>query len=410
MRSQSSSKVISRKIISGKLIGALLLGAFALALSSGPASAQLTITSEELAELVEEATAVAAAGNYAEAIAAMRRAAQVDGITAAERTFTQQSILAYLVSARQYTNALAHVERMIANGTGNRNDNLTSALQLSLNVGNQGKAEQYANQLGRTGDIAIFSAQAAFERDDFAECIRLAAPLARGNRPQKGILDLLSACYFENQDFAGQRQYLELVALHYPSAAAWDGLLRNVRRTVNGLDDEQDLHILRLRLLTENFTRPQDYSEMAQLAILSNIPGEAQSVMARAEEAEMAGGERAVRLATMTTERVATHQAQMAGAVSAAPADATGFVGMKLGQAYNSYGQYEEAEAALRAALEKNLTGVNLQLAQIALGRALLGLGENQAAAAEFAKVEGYADNNTNAVIARLWSIYARQA
>ena len=47
---------------------------------------------------------------------------------------------------------------------------------------------------------------------------------------------------------------------------------------------------------------------------------------------------------------------------------------------------------------------------QIALGRALLGQGENQAAAAEFAKVEGYADNNANAVIARLWSIYARQA
>jgi hypothetical protein len=49
-------------------------------------------------------------------------------------------------------------------------------------------------------------------------------------------------------------------------------------------------------------------------------------------------------------------------------------------------------------------------LAQIALGRALLGKGENQAAAAEFAKVEGYADNNANAVIARLWSIYVRQA
>ena len=111
-----------------------------------------------------------------------------------------------------------------------------------------------------------------------------------------------------------------------------------------------------------------------------------------------------------TEQRVATHQGQMAGAVSSAQSDATGYVGIKLGQAYNSYEQYEEAEAVVRAALEKDLTGVNLQLAQIALGRALLGQGDTQAATPEFNKVEGYADNNANGVIARLWSIYARQA
>ena len=111
MRSQSSSKLIT-----GKLLGALLLGASAFALSSGPANAQLTITSEDLAEPVQAAQAAAAAGNYAEAIAAMGRAAQVDGITGAERSFTQQSILAYMVQARQYTNALAQVERMISAG------------------------------------------------------------------------------------------------------------------------------------------------------------------------------------------------------------------------------------------------------------------------------------------------------
>jgi tetratricopeptide (TPR) repeat protein len=400
MRSQTTSK----------LIGALLFGVSALALSSVPASAQLEITSPELAEPVQEATDAAAAGDYAAAIAAMRRAAQVGGISGAEMAFTQQSILAYMVQSRQYTNALAQVESMLANGHGNRNENLESALRLSLNVGNQAKAEQYANQLGRPGDIAIFSAQAAFDRMDYAECIRLAAPLARVNNPGRGVLELLSACYFENQDLLGQRPILELIALHYPSETVWDALLRNVRRTVNGLDDEQQLHILRLRHLTGNFTRPQDFSELAQLAIISNFPGEAQSILEAAEEAEMSEGDRSARLVSMTTERVATHQTQMAGAVTAAQSDATGFVGMKLAQAYNSYGQYEEAEAAARAALGKGLTGVNLQLAQIALGRALLGQGENQEAAAEFNKVEGYADNNANGVIARLWSIYARTA
>jgi tetratricopeptide (TPR) repeat protein len=405
MRSHNVSKLIT-----GKLVGALFLGVSVIAVASSPASAQITITSEALAEPVTEAQEAAAANNFTAAIAAMRRAAQVEGITAAERSFIQQSILAYMVSARQYQNALTQVESMLANGQGNRNQNLESALRLSLNVGDQAKAERYANDLGRPGDIAIFSAQAAYDRMNFDECIRVAAPLARANRPAKGVLDLLSACHFAKDDFTGQRPILELIALHYPSAEAWDALLRNVRRTVNGLDDEQELHILRLRLLTENFTRPQDYSEMAQLAIISNYPGEAQRILTLAEEAEMAEGERAARLVAMTNERVATHQGQMAGAVTAAQGDATGYVGVKLAQAYNSYEQYEEAEAAARAALAKNPTGVNLQLAQIALGRALLGKGENEAAAAEFGKVEGYDDNSANAVIARLWSIYARTA
>lgn len=397
-----------RSQMTSKLVGVLFLGMSALALSIGTASAQLTITSEELGETVQEAQAAAAAGNYAEAITIFRRAAEIDDISAAELAFTHQSVLAYLVQTRQYTNALTQVRSMIANGIGNNNENLNAALQMSLNLGDLASAQNYANQLGRGGDIAIFTAEAAFQRDDFQECIRLATPLATGNQPPKGVLDLLSACYFESQDFLGQRQYLELVALHYPSDQAWNGLLSNVRRTVSGLSDEQELHILRLRLETGNFTRPQDFSEMAQLAIISNLPGEAQRVLAVAEESDMTEGDRSARLVTMTTERVAIHQAQMTGAVAAAQADTTGFVGMKLGQAYNSYEQFEEAEASARGALEMGPTGVNLQLAQIALGRALLGQGENQAAATEFDQVEGYAINNANAVIARLWSIYAR--
>jgi hypothetical protein len=378
-------------------------------MSAGTASAQeLRITSEALAEPVQAAQAAAAANNWTDAIAAMRRAGNVAGITAAERAFIQQSILAYMVSARQYQQALAQVESMIAGNIGNRNQNLESALRLSLNVGNTAKAEQYANQLGRPGDIAIFSAQAAYDRMAYDECIRLATPLATGNAA-KGVLDLLSACYFAKNDFIGQRPILEQIAARFPSMEAWDALLRNVSRTVTGMDDEQQLHIARLHLLTETFTRPQDYSEMAQLAIIANLPGEAQYVLQVAEENEMSEGERSARLVTMTTERVATNQSQLQGAVSSAPAEPTGFTSMKVAQAYNSYQMYAEAEAAARDAVSK-ASGVPLQLALIELGRALLGQGEGQAAAAEFSKVESTGPNDANAVIARLWSIYARQA
>lgn len=393
-----------------KLVGALLFGATALALSAETASAQVTITREEVAEPVQEAQAAAAAGNYNEAIAALRRANQVDGITGAERAFIQQTILAYMVQSRQYSNALTQVESMLANNIGNRNDNLESALRLSLNVGNTAKAEQYANQLGRPGDIAIFAAQADYDQMDYDGCIQKATPLARANRPQKGVLDLLSACYFAKDDFAGQRPILEMLALHYPSAEAWDALLRNVGRTVTGMNDEQQLHIQRLRLLTDNFTTPQDYSQMAQLAIIAKYPGESQHVLQLAEENDMSEGERSARLANMTNEQVTTNRAQLAAAADRAASDATGFTDMRLAQYYNSYQEYENAEASARAALEKGVTGVNLQLTLIALGRALIGQGEGQAAATELNKVEGYDQNDPNAVIARLWSIYARNA
>ena len=398
-----------RSHTTSKLIGALLLGAAAFVSTSIPAQAQLEITNPALATPVQEATTAAAAGNYTAAIAAMRRAEQVAGISGAERSFIQQSILSYMVQARQYQPALTQVEAMIAGNVGNRNQNLESALRLSLNLGNTAKAEEYARQLGRTGDIAVFTAQAAYDRGDHDECIRLATPLARVNTAQKGVLDLLSACYFAKDDFAGQRPILEQIALHYPTPEAWDALLRNVRRSVTGLNDEQSLEISRLRLLTGGFKTPAEYSEMAQLAIIANYPGEAKRVLDLAAEAMMLEGERSTRLINMTNDRATTHQAQMAGAVTSAAADATGFVSMKLGQAYLSYQQFDEAEAAFRSAIAKGVTGANLQISQIGLGHALLGKGDNAGAVQQFNAVEGYADGNANAVIARLWSIYARQ-
>jgi tetratricopeptide (TPR) repeat protein len=392
-----------------KLIGALLLGAVALVSTAGPASAQLEITNPDLAAPVQEATTAATAGNYTAAIAAMRRAEQVAGITGAERAFIQQSILAYLVQARQYPQALTQVEAMLAANIGNRNQNLESALRLSLNTGNTAKAEQYAQQLGRPGDIAIFSAQAAYDRGDHDECIRLATPLAAGNQPAQGVLQLLSACYFAKQDVPGQRRILEQLALHYPTPEIWDALMRNVRNSFRGLNDEQSLELARIDLATGGFSTPTDYSEMAQLAIIAQYPGEAHHVLELANEAGLLEGERSQRLITMTDERMAIHQGQMANAVTGAANDPTGFVAMKLGQAYLSYQQYDEAEAALRSAIQKGVTGENLQMTQIALGRALLGKGDTAGAVQQFNAVEGYNDNNANAVIARLWSIYARQ-
>jgi hypothetical protein len=392
-----------------KLIGALLFGASALIFSAGTASAQLTITSEALAEPVQAAQAAAAANNWNDAIAAMRRAAQVPGITGAERAFIQQSILAYMVSGRQYQAALQQVQSMLQGNIGNRNQNLESALRLALNVGNQSLAEQYANDLGRPGDIAIFSAQAAYDRMDYDECIRLARPLAGGNAA-RGVLDLLSACYFAKDDFTGQRPILEQIAARFPSQEAWDALLRNVGRTVTGMSDEQRLQIQRLRQLTGNFMTPADYSGMAELAIITNFPGDALYALQLAEENEMSQGERGTRLLNTTNERVATNRAQLEAAIGRMQSDDTGFIAMKVAQAYNSYQEYAEAEAAARLAIQKGATGVNLQLALIELGRALVGQGDGQAAAAEFRKVEGYDQNDANAVIARLWSIYAAQA
>lgn len=388
-------------------IGAALVAAAGfVSLQPAYAGAALTITKPELAAPIQEAQTAAARNDYAAAIAAMRRAEGIAGISAAERTFIHQSILAYYTQAKQYQQALTTVEAMIAANEGNRNENLRTALQLSLNLNNTAKAQQYASQLGETGNMALYLAQSQFQTGNYRGCIQTATPLLQQGRPSRDLLNLLQACYDRAGDAAGRRRILEQLVLNYPSADAWGNLITLTRQSQSGLTDEHQMELLRLRLLTGNIKTAAEYSEMAQLALLVGYPGEAKMVYEAAAKANMLEGERSTRLLGLINQRIADDRPAMSALTQQAPAEPTGMADLKLGRSLVNYGMNAEAETALRRAIQKNRLGADLEAAKVALGRALLAQDKTQPAINAFNSV---AQNSSYSGISRLWSIHARQ-
>ena len=102
---------------------------FTLSLTS--AHAQLAIISEAVAELIENARRAASEENYSAAIEQLRMAEVAPNITQKENAFVQQSILAYMVRGQNYAGALEQVKTMIADGVGNRSQNIHTCLRLS---------------------------------------------------------------------------------------------------------------------------------------------------------------------------------------------------------------------------------------------------------------------------------------
>ena len=133
---------------------ALMLGvAAAVALSFGsstPANsaAAIKIENKALAEAINGAQADAKAGRYGDALA---KAKVADGISGKPAGLTQQihqMIVAYAVQAKDYSAALAQLDKMIAANEGDKKKNLGQAVGIAFQMGNQQRAMGYVNDLG----------------------------------------------------------------------------------------------------------------------------------------------------------------------------------------------------------------------------------------------------------------------
>jgi lipopolysaccharide biosynthesis regulator YciM len=387
------------------IAGAILGGAVAFC---GTAYAAQTITNRAVGVPLQAAVEAQKAGNTGVCIAKAQEADKVAGKSAYESTVINQLITACAIQAGNNQLALTMLDKMIAAGQGNKTENLKQAMNISLRMKNNAKAQQYLNQLGGAGgNAALLMGQAQYQAGNYDEAIRLARPMLQQGTPSKDLLELLSAAYYKKGDEANRRLMLEQLTLHYPSAEYWHNLLQ-MARNQKGLNDEQQLQIMRLRLLVGDIKTGTEFSEMAQLAIIAGYPAEAKAVLMKASEAKQLEGlgERGQRLVNLTAQRVAADEKQLAAMQAQAPAAAAGDAEVKLGKVLLSYDKAADAEKAIRAGIAKGKL-TDEAGAKIALGRALLAQGKKQDAVRQFNAVPR---NSDQAAIARLWSIYAQRA
>ncbi|HWE22828.1 MAG TPA: hypothetical protein VG496_02695, partial [Myxococcales bacterium] len=170
------------------------------------------------------------------------------------------------------------------------------------------------------------------------------------------------------------------------------------------------LQTYRLMSEVDVLKNPDDYTEMAQLALEAGSPGEAQRVLekgfAKGVFADQRSKDRNQRLLESAKKSAAADQQTLAKVEKEADAAPNGMKSVGLGLAYLGYGQYDKATDAISRGLAKGGVKDEAQ-ARLLLGIAQLKAGHKDDATKSFHAVKG---DPSLERLANLWTLHARQA
>jgi tetratricopeptide (TPR) repeat protein len=197
---------------------------------------------------------------------------------------------------------------------------------------------------------------------------------------------------------------------YYPQPQYWENLTDIYRRKTTS--DRVTLGFYRLMSEAGVLKEKGDFVEMSQLAIEAGVPGEAEATMQKGIESGVLKSDdkteqgRFTRLLDAAKKQSASDRASLAQQAKDAEKAAQGQASVGLGQAYLSYGMYDEAIAAIQAGLKKGSV-TDADEAQVSLGIAQLKKGQKDAARQTFKAIKG---DSKWADLAGLWALRTYQA
>ncbi|HVO48038.1 MAG TPA: tetratricopeptide repeat protein, partial [Steroidobacteraceae bacterium] len=290
--------------------------------------------------------------------------------------------------------------------------------QVNYQLKNYDKAIEFGNRAIKSGtaddEMMTLVGQAYYLKGDWKgtqkfEDNLIEQQVKAGKTPKSETLQIaLSACVKLNDADCTTKQ-LERLVTYYPKTEYWAQLLatlHNERQT----SDRATMQLYRLMLEVDVLKEPNDFNEMAQLAIEQGSPGEAQHVLEKGFEKNVFTDARQQdknkRLLETAKKAAATDLAILAKVQQDADAAPTGDKNVGVGLAYLGYQQYDKAADNLSKGLGKG--GVkNEAEARLLLGIAQLKGGHKDEAVKAFKAVKG--DPNLER-LANLWTLHARQA
>ena len=372
---------------------ALLLGSATLAgaviLTSAPAAAAVRAA---VGKPLQEAISLLNQKNYAAAKAKVSEAEAVANKTAEE------------------TSTIAQVKNAIAINSGD-----TATPQgAKAKFANDYNARKFkdviadGDALKKNGVLDASSmqiiAQAYFESGDKAGCEKYIKN--NFSSPGDTTLELLMRCAYDAGDDDTQRQALETLVAHTGKPEYWTNLLK-LSEHAQGMRDADTLSVYRLKLLTGTISGKDEYFLLAQLALQLGFAPEAQAVIVKGQAAvKELNDARTNKLLDLAKGQAAADVANLSKNLAAANAAPQGDALIKIGEDQWGQGKAKDAIATIQAGLKKPLTDKNH--ATIILGMAYLGAGQKADAVKTFDSVKGPAGDK-NAMIAHLWSLYARR-
>lgn len=285
---------------------------------------------------------------------------------------------------------------------------------------NYDKAIDYGNRAIKGGyaddDINTIVGQSYYLKGDWKNTLKFYQPIVdadikAGHTPKDQTLQLvMSACVkLEDQDCTTHA--LERLVTFYPKTEYWKDLLYTLQqdRTLTQ-SDKNTLQLFRLMSEVDVLSRPDDYTEMAQIALDQGSPGEAQHILEKGFQkgvfADQRSKDKNQRLLDTAKKAAAADQAQLPKIEADADKAPTGDKDVGVGLAYLGYGQYDKAVDLLNKGLAKG--GVKSEAeARLLLGIAQLKAGHKDDAVKSFKAVKG---DPALERMANLWSLHAKQA
>ena len=402
--------------------GAALIAAAAL-VSATPAFAAegKQTNSAKLAKPLKEAHDDLNAKKYADAIAKLKEAEGMAGKTPYDQHLINDMLGFAYARIQNYAEAAKAWEAELDDGFTPQSEVPTRVRQLAeanYQIKNYDKAIEFGNRAVKGGfadeELKTLVGQAYYLKGDWKNTLRFEEGLVEekiknGQTPKSESLQLmLSACVKLN-DSACETRALEKIVTYYPKPDYWYQLLFTMRQQTSG-NDANTLQTYRLMSEVDVLKSPEDYTEMAQLALEAGSPGEAQHILEKGIAKGVFTDPRAKaknqRLLESAKKAAATDQANLPKMEKDADAAPNGAKNVGVGLAYLGYGQYDKAVDEISKGLAKG--GLrNESEARLLLGIAQLKAGHKEDATKSFHAVKG---DPSLERLANLWSLHAKQA
>jgi tetratricopeptide (TPR) repeat protein len=403
--------------------GVLLAGAVGMGYH-GAAQAQAQgkpAVSKAVAKPLKAAQEAMEARRYPEALARLREVQAIQGKSAYDQYLLDEMLGYIAVRTKDYAEAARALEAGLNSPYFDRSEaaqRINALAQVNYALKNYDKSIEYGNRAVKAGsaddELYTLVAQAYYLKGDNRGTKRFVESyvdelMKRGTSPKEQYLQLIMSACTKLNDTGCVTETLERLVAYYPKTEYWQNLLYSLFQAKDQTDKSM-LHLYRLASEVDVLKRPEDYTEMAQLAIEQGSPGEAARILEKGFQKKIFPDARSQdknkRLLASAKQRAAADLAGLSKVDRDAAADGTGAKDVSVGLAYLSYQQYEKAVTALSRGLTK--PGVkNEPEARLLLGIAQLEAGKKDEAMKTFRSVKG---DPRFERLANLWNLHARQA
>lgn len=359
------------------------------------------------------------AKDWPTALAKIKEAQAVEKKTPFEE-YQIDEFLGYIhIQQKQYSDAAMVFERMLNSGQvpeDQVDERTKTVAQLYFQVKDYRKAADWAKKWVDKNpdqeDMSLLLGQAYYLLNDYKNSVAVMSGIINnaeraGRKPDENWLEILLSSEFKLDNKEGVAEALKKSVHHYPKPERWENLLDIYARAADR-SDRVTLGFYRLMADVNVMKRAGDYMEMAQLALEAGVPGEAEQILEKGKAGGLLEGVdkteqgRYDRLLASAKKQAAADRAALPSLAKEAEKAPKGQADVALGQAYLSYGQFEEAVAALQRGIKKKEGVTDPDEAQVSLGIALMKKGDMDQARQAFSAVK---DDSKWGDLADLWEL-----